>query len=222
MVESGQGRVGLRRRAYPFVKRAMDLAVGASMLLVTAPITLPVAVLIATTMGRPVLFSQTRPGLGGEPFVMRKFRTMRDLRGGEDMLGSDGERITSLGRFLRSTSLDELPTLLNVVAGDMSLVGPRPLLMRYLERYSPEQARRHEVKPGVTGWAQINGRNAIDWDTKFALDVHYVDHQSLSFDLKILFGTLKKVLVREGISAEGQATMTEFMGSGVVEAETAA
>ncbi len=198
---------------YKICKRAIDLAGASVGLVVTAPLTVPAAVALAATMGRPVLFVQERPGLNGKPFYLKKFRTMRAPRPGEDMLKSDSDRLTTVGKFLRQTSIDELPTLLNVLAGDMSLVGPRPLLMRYLDRYTPEQSRRHEAKPGVTGWAQINGRNSLSWDKKFALDVWYVDHASLALDIKILFMTVGKVLVRDGISAQGQATMTEFMGT---------
>lgn len=193
-------------------KRALDVAVSAAGLVSTAPVTVPVAVAIAATMGRPVLFEQIRPGKDGEPFPMYKFRTMREPKPGEDRLASDADRITRLGAFLRATSLDELPTLINVLRGEMSLVGPRPLLMRYLDRYTPEQMRRHDVKPGITGWAQINGRNAISWDEKFRLDVWYVDNQSLALDLEILLKTAWSVVRREGISAEGHATMPEFMG----------
>lgn len=162
--------------------------------------------------GAPVLFRQQRPGRHGRPFVIYKFRTMRELRDTEGRLLPDAQRLTHLGRFLRATSLDELPELFNVLKGEMSLVGPRPLLMEYLERYTPEQARRHEVKPGITGWAQVHGRNAITWEEKFKLDVWYVDHHSLGLDLKILWLTLVKVLRREGISASGHATMPEFQG----------
>ncbi len=198
---------------YRMSKRALDVGVAGAALVATAPVTVPVALAIRVTMGSPVLFRQARPGLGGEPFMMMKFRTMRDPRPGEDMLASDGARITRLGRALRATSVDELPTLLNVLNGDMSLVGPRPLLMRYLDRYTPEQARRHEVKPGVTGLAQINGRNALSWEKKFAYDVEYVDRRSMVLDLSILVRTAAKVVARDGISAPGQATMTEFMGT---------
>ena len=194
-------------------KRALDVTAAAAGLVATSPITVPAALAIRATMGSPVLFRQQRPGLHGKPFEMCKFRTMRSPKPGEDALATDGQRLTALGKFLRSTSIDELPTLLNVLRGDMSLVGPRPLLMRYLERYTPEQARRHDVKPGVTGWAQINGRNAISWEKKFELDVWYVDHQSLWLDVKILSSTVGKVLQRSGIQHEGQATMSEFMGS---------
>lgn len=170
-------------------------------------------VLIRRKLGSPVFFRQVRPGLGGVPFQMVKFRTMTDAKGPDGKLLPDAERLTSFGRFLRSTSLDELPELWNVLKGDMSLVGPRPLLMEYLPLYTPEQARRHEARPGVTGWAQVNGRNAISWEDKFILDVWYVDNQSLWLDIKILWLTIKKVLIRDGISASGEATMSKFTGS---------
>ncbi|CAJ0690593.1 putative sugar transferase EpsL [Ralstonia mannitolilytica] len=168
---------------------------------------------IRRKLGSPVFFRQRRPGLYGEPFEMVKFRTMTDARGPDGQLLPDAERLTPFGRFLRSTSLDELPELWNVVKGDMSLVGPRPLLMEYLPLYSAEQARRHEVRPGVTGWAQVNGRNALSWEDKFRLDVWYVDNHSLWLDIKILWLTVRKVLVREGISADGEATMSKFTGN---------
>ncbi len=163
-------------------------------------------------LGSPVLFTQVRPGLHGKPFRMVKFRTMTDARDASGALLPDAQRLTPFGRFLRSSSLDELPELWNVLRGEMSLVGPRPLLMEYLPLYSPEQARRHEVRPGITGWAQINGRNAISWADKFALDVWYVDHRSLFLDIRILWLTVRKVLVRDGISAAGEATMPKFEG----------
>lgn len=194
-------------------KRALDVAASASALVALAPVMAATAVAVRASMGSPVLFRQPRPGLHGVPFELFKFRTMRDPRPGEDAAATDAVRLTGVGRFLRSTSLDELPTLLNVLRGDMSLVGPRPLLVRYLERYTPEQARRHEVKPGVTGWAQINGRNAIDWETKLALDVWYVDHRSFALDLAILARTVGRVLRRDGISHGSDATMPEFMGT---------
>jgi lipopolysaccharide/colanic/teichoic acid biosynthesis glycosyltransferase len=172
-----------------------------------------VAVAIRVRMGSPVLFRQDRPGLQGRPFRLAKFRTMRAAAGPTGRPLPDGERLTALGRFLRASSLDELPQLWNVLAGDLSLVGPRPLLMQYLARYSPEQARRHEVRPGITGWAQVNGRNALSWEEKFALDVWYVDHWSLALDLRILALTALQVLRRSGISREGYATMPEFMGT---------
>jgi len=169
--------------------------------------------LVQRKLGSPVFFRQVRPGLRGQPFEMVKFRTMTDERGPDGQLLDNAARLTPFGRWLRATSLDELPELWNVLKGDMSLVGPRPLLMEYLPLYSPEQARRHEVRPGVTGWAQVNGRNAIAWEEKFKLDVWYVDHHSLWLDIKILWLTVKKVLLRDGISAQGEATMPKFTGS---------
>jgi lipopolysaccharide/colanic/teichoic acid biosynthesis glycosyltransferase len=169
--------------------------------------------LVRSKLGSPVLFRQVRPGLNGKPFEMVKFRTMTDERGADGALLSDAQRLTPFGRFLRASSLDELPELWNVIKGDMSLVGPRPLLMEYLSLYTPEQARRHEVRPGITGWAQVNGRNAISWADKFALDVWYVEHLSLWLDVQILWRTVRKVLVRDGISAAGEATMTAFTGA---------
>ena len=195
------------------IKRAFDFLVSLAALLLLWPVLLVLAVLVRVKLGRPVLFRQQRPGLHGRPFTMLKFRTMTDARDAEGNLLPDGERLSSFGRSLRSTSLDELPELINVVAGDMSLVGPRPLLMRYLDRYTPEQMRRHEVRPGITGWAQVNGRNAITWDQKFALDIWYVDHHSLRLDMRILWLTVRNVLRREGISQAGEATMEEFLGT---------
>ena len=189
-------------------KRAFDVLVSAVALLVAAIPMAALAVAIRFTMGSPVLFRQVRPGLGGRTFTILKFRTMRD---GDE---PDAERITRLGRFMRETSLDELPELLNVLRGDMSLVGPRPLLVAYLDRYTPEQARRHEVRPGLTGLAQVSGRNATTWEQRFALDVEYVDTHSLALDLRIIGRTVRAVVAREGISAEGHATMPEFMGDG--------
>lgn len=197
----------------PMVKRWLDLTAAALGLLLSSPVLLVLAVVVRLTMGSPVLFRQERPGLHGKPFVIYKFRTMRERRDADGRMLPDAERLTRLGRFLRVTSLDELAELFNVLRGEMSLVGPRPLLMEYLERYTPEQARRHEVKPGITGWAQVHGRNAITWEEKFRLDVWYVDHWSLGLDLKILWLTLLKVLKREGISAAGHATMPEFRGT---------
>jgi lipopolysaccharide/colanic/teichoic acid biosynthesis glycosyltransferase len=195
------------------MKRLFDFTAALLGLIVLALPLLVLMALIRRKLGSPVLFRQTRPGLHGQPFEMVKFRTMTDARGPDGALLPDAERLTPFGRFLRSTSLDELPELWNVLKGDMSLVGPRPLLMEYLPLYSPEQARRHVVRPGVTGWAQVNGRNAISWEEKFALDTWYVDHQSLQLDIRILWLTVKKVLVREGISAAGEATMGKFTGS---------
>ncbi len=197
---------------YPVIKRCIDI-VGAGLgLIVLSPVLVVVAVTIWIQMGWPIFFKQMRPGYKGKPFEMVKFRTMSNKRDDKGNLLPDEQRLTSLGKFLRKTSLDEFPELFNVLKGDMSLIGPRPLLMQYLERYTLEQARRHEVKPGITGWAQVNGRNAISWEEKFALDVWYVDNCSLSLDIKILAITIWKVFRREGISAEGEATMPEFMG----------
>ena len=181
------------------------------MLLLALPLLL-LALLVRRKLGSPVLFRQVRPGLHGQPFEMVKFRTMTDARGADGALLPDAVRLTPFGRFLRASSLDELPELWNVLKGEMSLVGPRPLLMEYVPLYSAEQYRRHEVRPGVTGWAQVNGRNAISWEEKFKLDVWYVEHQSLALDIKILWLTVKKVLLRDGISAAGEATMAKFTG----------
>jgi lipopolysaccharide/colanic/teichoic acid biosynthesis glycosyltransferase len=196
------------------MKRLFDWVVSLLLLGLLWPVILIVGVLIRWRLGNHVLFRQMRPGLCGKPFEMVKFRTMRDALGADGQPLSDELRMTAFGRFLRASSLDELPELWNVLKGDMSLVGPRPLLMDYLPLYSPEQARRHEVRPGITGWAQVNGRNAISWEDKFKLDVWYVDNRSLWLDIKILWLTVKKVLVRDGISAEGLATMHKFTGSG--------
>ena len=191
-------------------KRTLDLLGALFGLLLTAPLLLVVAVTVRLMMGRPVLFRQTRPGLHGRPFVLYKFRTMTDARDAAGQLLPDGERLTRLGRFLRRTSLDELPELFNVLRGDMSLVGPRPLLMGYLPHYTPEQARRHEVRPGLTGWAQIHGRNAVSWEEKFTLDVWYVDHCSLRLDLQILVRTVRIVLRGEGTNQPGHDTVEYF------------
>jgi sugar transferase EpsL len=196
-------------------KRILDTTAASAALLLGAPVLLPLALLVRLKLGTPILFCQPRPGLHGKAFTLYKFRTMKDLHDALGNLLPDEQRLTKLGHFLRSTSLDELPELINVLKGEMSLVGPRPLLMHYLERYTPEQARRHEVKPGITGWAQVNGRNALTWEEKFRLDVWYVDHSSLWLDLRILLTTLWKVSKREGISQAGQATMEEFKGSPV-------
>lgn len=195
-------------------KRLFDIALASVMLLAAAPLLVVIAILIRIRMGSPVLFRQVRPGLHARPFEMIKFRTMLDATGPDGQPLPDGERLTPLGRFLRSTSLDELPELWNVLKGEMSLVGPRPLLMEYVPLYSPEQARRHEVRPGITGWAQVNGRNAIGWEEKLALDSWYVDHRTALLDLKILLQTAAKVFSRHGISAEGEATMPRFEGNG--------
>ena len=197
-----------------YVKRFLDIVGSITGLIIFSPILAIVAFLIYLQMSTPILFRQVRPGLHGQPFRMIKFRTMLDAVDDRGNALPDAQRLTRLGRFLRSTSLDELPGLWNVLKGDMSLVGPRPLLIEYLPLYSPQQARRHEVRPGVTGWAQINGRNALSWDEKFALDVWYVDNQSMALDSRILWLTIKKVIVRDGISATGEATMPKFTGSG--------
>jgi lipopolysaccharide/colanic/teichoic acid biosynthesis glycosyltransferase len=205
----------MRKQRHDRARRVCDVAFAAGALLLAAPLMLAVAASIACTLGRPVLYRQYRPGLYGMPFRLVKFRTMRES-GRRPGLASDGARLTHLGAWLRATSLDELPTLWNVLRGQMSIVGPRPLLMRYLTRYTPEQARRHEVRPGITGLAQVRGRNALSWDEKFALDVWYVDHRSLALDARILAETVMTVLRRTGISAPGEATAPEFLGSVVV------
>jgi lipopolysaccharide/colanic/teichoic acid biosynthesis glycosyltransferase len=201
------------------MKRLFDLLLATFGLLVLAIPLLVLVWLVHRKLGSPVFFTQVRPGLHGKPFKMVKFRTMTSERGPNGQLLPDAVRLTPFGHWLRATSLDELPELWNVLMGDMSLVGPRPLLMEYLPLYTSEQARRHEVRPGITGWAQVNGRNAISWDDKFRLDVYYVDHQSLWLDIKILWLTVKKVLVRDGISAEGEATMPKFTGTHTEEAQ---
>ena len=194
-------------------KRFLDLIAALTALIVLMSVLAVLALLVRVNLGAPVLFRQTRPGLHGKPFTLYKFRTMTDARDAQGNLLPDAERLTAFGRFLRATSLDELPELWNVLKGDMSLVGPRPLLMQYLDRYTPEQARRHEVRPGITGWAQVNGRNALTWEQKFALDVWYVDHVSFWLDIKIIALTFWKILKREGINQPGQATAEEFFGS---------
>lgn len=191
----------------------MDVVLAALAVLVLAPLMLAIAVVLRMTLGSPILFRQARIGLNGRQFELVKFRTMVDAAGHDGQPLPDQDRLTSFGRLLRVSSIDELPELWNVLRGDMSLVGPRPLLVEYLPLYSDEQARRHEVRPGITGWAQVNGRNAISWDEKLALDVWYVDNQSLRIDLKILWLTLWKVLARHGISAEGEATVSKFTGN---------
>jgi len=199
-------------RGIPASKRIFDLLATALGLLVISPLLIVIAILVWLFHGWPILFRQVRPGYRGRSFTVYKFRTMTERRFPDGSPWPDSERLTPLGRFLRSTSLDELPELFNVLRGEMSLVGPRPLLMQYLERYSPEQARRHNVLPGITGWAQVNGRNAITWEDKFRLDVWYVDNWSFGLDIKILLMTLWKVIKREGISQPGQASVEEFTG----------
>jgi len=195
------------------LKRVFDVVVSLLVLVLLFPVFIFVSLLVKFNLGSPIFFRQTRPGLNGKPFQMIKFRSMLDSNDNEGNLLPNKDRLTKFGKFLRSTSLDELPELWNVLRGDMSLVGPRPLLMDYLPLYSADQARRHEVRPGVTGWAQVNGRNAISWDQKFKFDVWYVDNQSLFLDIKILFITAKKVFVREGINASKETTMTRFKGN---------
>src|SRR5512142_953741 len=197
----------MRKERALALKRAVDVVGAGVGLVVLAPVLGGLAAVVWAAHGRPILFRQVRPGRGGEPFTIYKFRTMRAPRPGEIWFESNAQRLTPLGRFLRTTSLDELPELWNVLRGDMSLVGPRPLLVEYLPRYSPEQARRHDVLPGITGWAQVNGRNSLEWDARFQLDVWYVDHWSLRLDLKILALTLLRVAQRRGVSFAGDATM---------------
>lgn len=195
------------------VKRTLDISITFFVLLALLPVAVLIAFLIRIILGGPIFFFQVRPGLRGKPFTVIKFRTMRNEFDSNGQMLADIERLTLFGRFLRATSLDEIPQLLNVLMGHMSLVGPRPLLMEYLPLYSAEQYRRHDVKPGITGWAQVNGRNAISWEEKFILDVWYVDNQSFFLDIKILLMTIKKVFIREGISADGEVTMSRFRGS---------
>ncbi|MDM0103691.1 sugar transferase [Variovorax sp. J22R24] len=197
------------------MKRSFDVLLASLALTLLALPLLCLVWLVRRRLGSPAFFRQTRPGRRGRPFQMIKLRTMTDARESDGRLLPDADRLTHFGRVLRASSLDELPELWNVLKGDMSLVGPRPLLMEYLPLYSPEQARRHEVRPGITGWAQVNGRNALSWEQKFNLDVWYVDHQSLRLDIKILWLTVRKVLVRDGISAVGEATMPRFIGTQV-------
>jgi len=197
----------------PWQKRVFDLALTLPGLILISPLLLLLALVVRLALGAPVLFRQPRPGLGGRIFTLYKFRSMRNAVDAQGRPLPDAQRLTRLGRFLRAASLDELPELFNVLRGEMSLVGPRPLLVAYLDRYTPEQARRHDVLPGMTGWAQINGRNALTWEDKFRLDVWYVEHWSLGLDIKILALTFWRVLRREGISQPGEATAREFMGT---------
>nr|WP_312524096.1 sugar transferase [Moraxella sp. CTOTU47724] len=195
------------------LKRAFDIAASTSALVVLSPVLAITAYKVKKELGSPVLFRQTRPGLHGKPFEMIKFRTMKDATDEEGNALPDSERLTEFGKKLRASSLDELPELWNVLKGDMSLVGPRPLLMEYLPLYNAEQAKRHNVRPGVTGYAQVNGRNSLSWEDKFKLDTWYVEHQSLWLDMKILLKTVKKVLIKDGINEAGEATMSKFMGA---------
>ena len=199
------------------IKRLFDIVGATTALVVLSPVYAATAYKVSKNLGAPVLFRQIRPGLYGKPFEMIKFRSMKDDIDADGNPLEDGARLTSFGKALRNTSLDELPELWNVIKGDMSLVGPRPLLMEYLPLYNEEQARRHDVRPGITGHAQINGRNAIGWDERFALDTWYVDNQSLWLDIKILFKTVEKVIIKDGISAEGEATMSKFTGNSINE-----
>jgi sugar transferase EpsL len=203
----------MRSGRSPYPKRLVDSLVSGLALLVLSPLLALLAVLVRVKLGTPVFFRQQRPGLRGKSFTLIKFRTMIDQRDAQGNLLPDADRLTKFGKFLRASSLDELPELWNVLKGEMSLVGPRPLLMHYLPLYTPEQARRHEVRPGITGWAQVNGRNALSWEDKFALDVWYVDNHTLWLDLKIIFLTLLRIVKREDINQHGQATMTPFEGS---------
>ena len=195
------------------MKRLLDLAITVIALILFFIPLLALVILVRGKLGSPIFFNQIRPGLNGKPFKMIKFRSMTDVRSEDGQLLPDTERLTSFGRFLRSTSLDELPELWNALKGDMSLVGPRPLLMQYLPLYSPSEAHRHEARPGITGWAQVNGRNTLSWEEKFALDVWYIDNRSMFLDIKILWLTVQKVLLRDGISAQGEATMPAFTGT---------
>jgi lipopolysaccharide/colanic/teichoic acid biosynthesis glycosyltransferase len=197
-----------------YMKRVLDAALAAALLILLAPLLLLLGLLVALSLGPPVFFAQLRPGHQARPFRLLKFRTMTVATGGDGRLLSDAERLTGLGRLLRASSLDELPELWNVLCGHMSFVGPRPLLMEYLPLYSPEQRRRHDVRPGITGWAQVNGRNELNWERKFELDLWYVDHQSFALDVRILMLTLRSVLSARGVSQSGHATMPPFRGSG--------
>jgi len=203
----------IKRAHHIWIKYLLDKALAFLIFPAILPLIVLIGIIIKLDSGGSIFFRQKRPGLHGKPFTLYKFRTMRDINDEDGNLLPDADRLTGFGRLLRSTSLDELPELFNVLRGEMSIVGPRPLLMQYLDRYTPEQARRHEVKPGITGWAQVNGRNAISWEDKFKLDVWYVDNQSLRLDIKIIALTIKKILKREGINQPGQATMEEFFGN---------
>lgn len=197
----------------PALKRGMDVLLSSAAIVMLSPILLVTAIIVRMSLGAPVIFRQTRPGLGAAPFVMYKFRTMREVSDDTGVPLPDHMRLTRVGQFLRSTSLDELPELVNVLKGDMSLVGPRPLLLEYVPLYTTEQARRHEMRPGITGWAQVHGRNAVSWEDRFKLDVWYIDNHSFSLDLKILLLTVRNVVFREGINQPGRATMDRFRGN---------
>ncbi len=206
----------VQARKVPFCKRFFDLLLAFLGLVILSPFLLIIAILVLLSMGWPIFYTQPRPGLGTRIFRICKFRTMRELHDGDGKLSPDEQRLTKIGKFLRASSLDELPELFNILAGQMSFVGPRPLLVQYLERYTPDQLRRQFVLPGMTGWAQVNGRNALSWEDKFKLDVWYVDHWSFWLDIKILFITLWKVITAQGINQPGQATAAEFMGSAMI------
>lgn len=210
---SAKAAADSRLRGVPLRKRLFDLSIAIPLLVVFSPVMVVVFIAVTLALGRPALFRQVRPGLHGRPFTLVKFRSMTDARAADGRLKPDAERLTPLGRLLRRTSLDELPQLWNVLRGEMSLVGPRPLMMEYLPRYSPEQMRRHDVLPGITGWSQVNGRNAASWPRRLALDVWYVDHQSPGLDLKILAMTFWKVFKSEGITQPGRATVDDFTGN---------
>jgi sugar transferase EpsL len=195
------------------MKRILDLFLALPAFFLLSPLVVLTAFLIRLKIGSPVFFRQIRPGLHGKPFILYKFRTMTDKRDEKGNLLPDKDRLTRFGQFLRSSSIDELPELYNIIKGDMSIVGPRPLLMQYLERYSPEQARRHEVRPGLTGWAQVNGRNGLSWEDKFKMDIRYVDNHNVFWDIRIILMTFAKVMKRDGISQPGQATAEEFLGN---------
>ena len=213
IIMNAKGAVDVKRKAYQIIKRSFDLIVSVSGLILLSPLLLILAVLVRINLGAPILFRQERPGLNEKIFMLYKFRSMKNAADDKGNLLPDEARLSKFGKILRASSLDELPELFNVLKGEMSLVGPRPLLVKYLALYSPEQRRRHEVLPGITGWAQVNGRNAVDWEERFRMDVWYVDHRSLLLDQKILLMTVKKVFIHEGISAKNQATMEEFKGS---------
>jgi len=201
------------RKSTPLIKRVFDILFSLIVVIILSPVFIVVSIVLVISDGFPLFFTQIRPGKNGNLFKLHKFRTMKVVRNRNDELSADGDRITKFGNFLRRTSLDELPELFNVMKGEMSIVGPRPLLMQYLGRYSDEQSRRHEMLPGITGWAQINGRNAISWEEKFRLDVWYVDNWTFWMDFRIIFQTIWKVIKGEGISQPGRATMDEFMGN---------
>ena len=213
-----QERNSLLQPKDPLVKRLFDIIVSGVLLIILSPLVVIIAALVFIFLGSPIIFRQTRPGFLARPFEIAKFRTMKPATGAALDISQDSLRLTPLGRFLRMASLDELPELWNVLKGDMSLVGPRPLLMQYIPRYSPEQMRRHEMRPGITGWAQVNGRNALPWPARFEMDTWYIDHWSFGLDLKILLLTVVKVFRREGVSEPGQATVHEFMGNDEVNA----